>query len=452
VKKYDFDLLVIGAGSGGLATSRLAGADGARVALCEENRVGGTCVMRGCVPKKLLVLGSHFREELEDARGFGWTVDGARLDWGALMHAKDRELDRLEGIYRHLLSDGGVTLVEGRARIIDPHTVEIADRRVTAATLVVATGGRPVLPSTPGIEHVITSNEALSLPALPKRMVIVGGGYIGCESAGLFHAAGVEVTMLVRGEALLRGFDRDVSAALTLAYRNKGIRIVSDVVVRDIEGRADGTRALFTTSNDRFEADVALYAIGRAPSSRGLGLEEISVSIDAEGAIVVDERSRTTVESVYAIGDCTNRVNLTPVAIAEGRTLAEMLFHGGDGVLDHRLIPSAVFSQPPVGTVGCTEAEASRNHDAVDVYAASFRPLRHALSGRDERVMMKLIVDRGSQRVVGLHMVGPDAPEIVQGFAVAMRCGATKSDFDRTIGIHPTTAEELLTLRDRRPA
>ena len=449
--EFDFDLLTVGAGSGGVAASRRAGSHGARVAICEEGRVGGTCVLRGCVPKKLLVIGSHFREELEDARGFGWTIDGARLDWGALIAAKDRELVRLEAVYHRLLKDSGVTLLEGRARIVDPHTVEVGGKRHTARTLLVATGGHPVLPDTPGIDHAITSNEALSLPTLPKRLLIVGGGYIGCELAGVFHAAGSEVTMLIRGESLLRGFDDDVRAMLTATYRSKGIRVLADVTVRDVELRADGTRSVLCSSEDTCEADAVLFATGRAPNTRGLGLEEVGVALAPSGAIVVDDRSRTAVESIYAVGDCTDRVNLTPVAIAEGRTLVDMLFADGDGVFEHTMIPSAVFSQPPVAVVGCSERHARALHGEIDVYASSFKPMRHTLGGRDERMLMKLVVARDTQKVVGLHVVGPEAAEIVQGFAVAMRCGATKQDFDRTVGIHPTAAEELVTMRLKRP-
>jgi glutathione reductase (NADPH) len=452
MKRYDFDLVVIGGGSGGIAASQLSGSYGARVALCEEDRVGGTCIMRGCIPKKLLVIGSHFSEEIEDARGFGWTVDHARLDWGALVRAKDVELARLEDHYHRLLSDSGVSLLEGRAKIADPHTVEVAGRRVTTANLLIATGGRPALPPTPGIEHVMTSNEALSLASLPRRVVIVGGGYIGCEMAGLFRAAGAEVTVLIRDESLLRGFDGDVREALTLAYREKGIRVVPNTVVSAIERRADGARALHSASEGSFEADAALYATGRTPNSRGMGLEEISVGIDEGGAIVVDQRSQTTIQGVYALGDCTNRMKFTPAAIAEGRALAEMLFHGGDGLFDDRLVPSAVFSQPPVGTIGCTEARAQGEFGTIDVYCARFPTIRQALLRRDDSVMMKLVVDRASQRVVGLHMVGQDAPEIVQGFALAIRCGATKADFDRTMGIHPTIGEELFSLRVPRPS
>ena len=449
--KYDFDLLTIGGGSGGVAASRRAGSYGARVAVCEESRLGGTCVMRGCVPKKLLVLGSHFGEMLQDARGFGWSIDGARLDWGALIAAKDRELLRLEGVYHRLLRDAGVTLIEARARLIDPHTVEAGERRYTAQTILVATGGRPSLPELPGIEHVITSNEALSLPTLPKRVLIVGGGYIACEFAGIFHAAGAAVKILVRGESLLRGFDTDVGATLTEAFLNKGIAVLADVSVRDIDRRDDGSLSVLTHGDDTFEADVVLYATGRAPNTAGIGLKEAGIELSEHGAILVDERSRTRVENVYAVGDCTDRVNLTPVAIAEGRTLVEMLYRDGDGLFDHAAIPSAVFSQPPVATVGCSEATARRLHGEIDVYATSFKPMLHVLSGRQERTMMKLVVARDSQRVVGLHVVGRDAPEIVQGFAVAIRLGATKKDFDRTVGIHPTAAEELVTLHGKRP-
>lgn len=453
--EFDFDLFTIGAGSGGVAASRRAGSYGARVALCEEGRVGGTCVLRGCVPKKLLVIGSHYAEEVADARGFGWSFpedDAApRLDWGALVAAKDRELERLEGVYRRMLRDSGVTLVEGRGRVVDAHTVEVAGKRYTAKNILVATGGRPIRADVPGAEHTLSSDEALSLKELPKRVVIVGGGYIGVEFAGIFHAAGAKITMLIRGESLLRGFDDDVRATLTAEYRKKGITVLSESFVRDVDRAPDGTISVLTKMGETIEADAVLYAIGRTPNTEGIGLSEVGVALDAKGAIEVDERSRTKVESIYAVGDCTNRVNLTPVAIAEGRTLVEMLFNRGDGVMDHHDVPSAVFSQPPVATVGCSERHARRSFGEIDVYVTSFRAMKHTLSGRDERTMMKLVVQRSTQKVVGLHMVGADAPEIVQGFAVALRCGATKKDFDRTVGIHPTAAEEFVTMRDRRP-
>lgn len=449
--EFDFDLFTLGAGSGGVAASRRAGAYGAKVAICEEVRVGGTCVLRGCVPKKLLVIGSHFAEDAADARGFGWTVDGARLDWGALIAAKDRELDRLENVYHRLLRDSGVQEIQGRGVIVDPHTVEVAGKRYTAKTILIATGGRPIHPEIPGAEHVIDSDRALSLPEVPKRIVIVGGGYIGAELAGVFRAAGSEVTLAIRGDELLRGFDIDVRSAITSEYRKKGIRILSEIFVRDVDKMKDGSLSLLTTSGDTIATDTVLYAIGRTPNTTNIGLAEVGVELSELGAVIVDERSRTKVESIYAIGDVTNRVNLTPVAIAEGRTLVEMLYRGGDGVVDHREVPSAVFSQPPVATVGCSEQHARDTFGEIDVYVSSFRPMKHTLSGRDERTMMKLVVARSTQKVVGLHMVGPDAPEIVQGFAVAIRCGATKKDFDRTIGIHPTAAEEFVTMRDKRP-
>jgi glutathione reductase (NADPH) len=447
---FDFDLFTLGAGSGGVAASRRAGAHGAKVAICEDVRVGGTCVLRGCVPKKLLVMGSHFAEELEDARGFGWTTEG-RIDWGALNAAKDRELDRLNGVYLRLLRDSGVTLIDGRGVLVDPHTVEVGGKRYTAKHILVATGGHPNALDVPGAEHAISSDQALDLKAVPKRIVIVGGGYIGCEFAGIFRAAGSKVTMLIRGDALLRGFDGDVRASITGAYRKKGIEIVNESIVRDIERKADGTLSVLTKAEDTIEADVVLAAIGRSPNTRGIGLENAGVELDASGAIVVDRQSRTARENIFAVGDVTNRLNLTPVAVAEGRVLVEMLFNRGDGVVDHTNVPSAVFSQPPIATVGLSETSARAHVGEIDVYVTSFRPMKHTISGRDERTMMKLVVERATQKVVGVHMVGEGAPEILQGFAVAVRLGATKQDFDRTIGIHPTAAEELVTLRDKRP-
>ncbi|APR75256.1 Glutathione reductase [Minicystis rosea] len=448
---YDFDLFTIGAGSGGVAASRRAGSYGARVAICEESRVGGTCVIRGCVPKKLLVYGAHFRDEFEDSAGFGWTIPEApRFDWAQLIAAKNREIDRLNGIYIRLLRDSGVTLIEGRARVIDGHTVEVAGKRYTARTILVATGGRPVLPEVRGVEHALTSNEALELPSLPKRAVVVGGGYIGVELAGVMNALGSEVTMIIRGDTVLRGFDDDVRATLTAELKKRGIRIRCETTIRDIERRADSF-SLLTHADETFESDVVLYATGRAPYTRGLGLEEAGVKLDALGAVVVDRMSQTSVESIYAVGDCTNRKNLTPVAINEGRAFAETLFNNRPMWVEHELVPSAVFSQPPVGTVGLAEHEARVKFGKVDVYVTNFRPMKHTLSGRDERTMMKLVVERATDRVVGVHVVGADAPEIVQGFAVAVRCGATKAQFDTTVGIHPTAAEELVTMRERRP-
>ncbi|HEU4409906.1 MAG TPA: glutathione-disulfide reductase [Polyangiaceae bacterium] len=448
--RFDFDLFTIGAGSGGVAASRRAGTYGARVAICEDSRVGGTCVMRGCVPKKLLVYGTHLRDEIEDAKGFGWTVEGAKHDWGALVAAKNRELDRLGGIYLRLLRDAKVTLLEGRGRVVAPHTVEVGGKRYTARHILIATGGRPALPEVPGVEHAITSNEALDLPALPRRVVIVGGGYIGVEFAGIFTRAGARVTMLIRGDTVLRGFDDDVRAALTSELRKRGVEIQADVELQDIERRGE-TLSVMTKMGGLYEADAVLCATGRWPNTRGLGLEELGVALDARGAIAVDEYSRTAVEGVYAVGDCTDRLALTPVAIVEGRALVETLFRDNPTPVDHQNVPSAVFSQPPVAAVGLTERAARQRFGAVDVYVTSFRAMKHTLSGRDERTMMKLVVDRDSQRVVGCHMVGADAPEIMQGLAIAVKCGATKAQFDATVGIHPTAAEEFVLMREKRP-
>jgi len=448
---YDFDLFTIGAGSGGVAASRRAGSYGARVAIAEESRVGGTCVIRGCVPKKLLVYGAHFRDEFEDAAGFGWTLPGSpRIDWARLVAAKDREVDRLNGVYIRMLRDSGVTLMEGRARVVDGHTVEVNGARFTAGTILVATGSRPLLPEVRGIEHAITSNEALGLPSLPARMAIVGGGYIGVELAGVFNALGVAVTMIIRADTVLRGFDDDVRAVLTAELRKRGITIRCETLIEDIEQRGDAL-SLLTRAGETLEVDAALYATGRTPNTRGIGLEEVGVQLDAVGAIAVDRMSQTAVPSIYAVGDCTNRKNLTPVAIHEGRAFAETVFHDRPMSVDHEYVASAVFSQPPVGTVGYSEREARALFGKVDVYVTNFRPMKHTLSGRDERVMMKLVVARDTDRVVGVHMVGADSAEIMQGFAVAVRCGATKAQFDATVGIHPTAAEELVTMRDRRP-
>jgi len=449
--QYDFDMFTIGAGSGGVASSRRAGSYGARVAICEDDRVGGTCVLRGCVPKKLLVYGSHFRHEFEDAAGYGWTVPEPKMDWKKLQAAKDKELDRLNSVYKRLLRDSGVQLIEGRGRVVDPHTVEVAGKRYTAANILIATGSRAYMPELMGIEHAITSDGALSLPELPRRVIIVGGGYIAVEFAGIFNALGAKVTMLIRGDTLLRGFDDDVRSFLTQEMRKKGVDIRSEIFVRDLEKRSDGTLSVLTKTGDTLEADTVLFATGRVPNTRGIGLEEVGVKLTPRGAVEVDAGSRSSVESIYAVGDVTDRINLTPVAIGEGRALAETLFNNNPMLMDHAGVPSAVFSQPPVCTVGLTELEARELHGQVDVYVSSFKPMKFTLSGRDERTMMKVVAERASGRVLGFHMVGQDAPEIVQGLAVALKCGVTKKQLDSTVGIHPTAAEEFVTMRDKRP-
>ena len=447
---YDFDLFTLGAGSGGVAASRRAGSYGARVAICEESRVGGTCVIRGCVPKKLLVYGSHYAHDFEDAAaGYGWSVPAPTFDWPTLIAKKNKEVDRLNGVYLRLLRDAGVTLFEGRARLVDAHSVEVGGTVYTAEHILVATGGRPILPPVRGVEHAITSNEALALAALPRRVVIVGGGYIGVEFAGIFHALGARVTLVIRGDSVLRGFDDDVRSFLTAELARRGIDVRTETFLEDIERSGDALSAM-TSTGDTLEADQILFATGRAPNTAGLGLVEAGVALDDAGAVVVDAGSRTAVPSVYAVGDCTNRLNLTPVAIAEGRALAETLFNHRPMVVDHHNVPSAVFSQPPVATVGMTErqARAHAGPSGVDVYVSNFRPMKHTLTGRDERTMMKLVVDRASDRVLGCHMVGVDAPEIMQALAIAVKARLTKQDFDRTVAVHPTAAEEFVLMRE----
>ncbi|WP_142847490.1 glutathione-disulfide reductase [Telmatospirillum sp. J64-1] len=449
--QYDYDLITIGAGSGGVRASRLASSYGARVAIVEESRVGGTCVIRGCVPKKLLVYGSHFAEDFEDAAGFGWTVGETSFDWAKLIEAKNTELNRLEGIYQRILRDNGVTILEGRGRLVDAHSVEVAGRIYTAERILIAVGGWPNLPQIPGIEHAITSNEALDLPSLPKRIVIVGGGYIAVEFAGIFNSLGSQVTQVVRGDTILRGFDQDARSTLAEEMMKKGVNILSETTVRSIEKCPDGSYSLRLGGEEEITADLVMYATGRAPKTAGLGLEEVGVKMTAAGAVIVDEESRTSVESIFAVGDVTDRVNLTPVAINEGRCFAETFYNNNPMRMDYAYIPSAVFSQPPLASVGLTEAAARKQCEAVEIYLSRFKPMRNTLSGRDERTMMKLVVDKPSNRVVGVHMVGPDAAEIMQGFAVALKCGATKKQFDSTVGIHPSAAEEFVTMRDPVP-
>ncbi len=447
---YDYDLLTLGAGSGGVRATRLAGGYGARTAIVEQSRVGGTCVMRGCVPKKLLVYAAHFAHDFEDARGFGWSFpDEPEVDWARLIERKDAELDRLETVYNRILRENHVELIEGTGRLADAHTVDVDGRTLSAEKILIATGGWPSMPDIPGIEHVISSNEALDLSELPKRLVVVGGGYIAVEFAGIYNAAGVEVTEIIRAANILRGFDEDVRTCLAGEMEKKGIRIRREAVVRSIE-QCESGYTLRIDHGDIVEADKILYATGRAPNTGGIGLEEAGVALNNKGAVVVDENSRSSVPSIFAIGDCTDRVNLTPVAIAEGRAFAETQFNGNPMTMDYANIPSAVFSQPPIGSVGLSEI-AARRLGPVDVYVSRFRPMKHTLSGRDETAMMKIIADRGTDQVLGCHMVGADAPEIVQGLAVALKCGATKAQFDATIGIHPTAAEEFVTMRERRP-
>lgn len=448
---YDFDLFTIGAGSGGVAGSRRAASYAARVAICESRRVGGTCVLRGCVPKKLLVYGSHIAEELEDARGFGWTLGEHRLDWATLVDRKNRELDRLNGIYVRMLRDAGVQIIEGCAKIVDPHAVEVNGTTYSARYILVATGSRAVRPDIPGAELGISSDEALDLPYVPKRALIVGGGFIAVEFAGIWRSAGSDVTLALRGDNVLRGFDDDVRESVAEGMTKRGIPILRETLVRSVQRLDDGALSVRLAGGEMIETDVLLFATGRTPNSDNLGLDAACVRVNAAGAIEVNTFSQSSVPSIYAVGDVTNRINLTPVAIAEARAVAETLFHDNPTEINHANVPCAVFSQPPVGSVGLTEAEARSRGGKVDVYRSRFRPMKHTLSGRDERTMMKLVVDRITGKVLGAHMVGADAPEIIQGIAIAIQCGATKAQFDRTVGIHPTAAEEFVTMRDPVP-
>ncbi len=446
--KYDYDLFTIGAGSGGVRASRVAASYGARVAIAEERKLGGTCVNVGCIPKKLLVYAAHFSEDFEDATGFGWTVSERRVDWGKLIANKDAEIGRLNRVYRNLLEKVGVEIINGHARILDSHTVEINHKRYSANYILVATGSWPTRPAIPGSEHATTSNEAFYLPALPESVVIVGGGYVGVEFAGIFHGMGAQVTLVHRGSLFLTGFDQDVRETLANEMRKKGIDLRFDTRVEKIEKTNGGIRAALT-GGVSLDAQAMMFATGRRPNTRSLGLEQVGVRLDDKGAVAVDEYSCTTVPNIYAVGDCTDRRNLTPVAIAEGNAVAETLFHSNPMKLDYAHVPSAVFSQPSVGTVGLTEKQARERNPAIDVYRTVFRPLKHTLTGRDEMTMMKLVVDRATERVLGCHMVGPEAGEIIQGLAVALTCGATKRQFDATIGIHPTAAEEFVTMREK---
>ena len=448
--EYDYDFFVIGAGSGGVRASRVAASFGARVAVAEDGRLGGTCVNVGCIPKKLLVYASHFHQDFEDAAmGYGWTVGERSFDWPTLIANKDREIERLNGIFARLLDQAGVTNIEGRARLVDPHTVAVGDQRYTAQHILVATGGRPVRPSIPGAEHAITSDEAFALERLPQRVLIVGGGYIAVEFAGIFQGLGAQVIQAYRGALFLRGFDDDARTLVASEIQKAGIELRLHCEVEAIEKTSEGLRAVLSDGEIR-EVDQVFYAIGRHPNTESLGLKEIGVDVDESGAIVVDDYSRSSIESIFAIGDVTNRVNLTPVAINEGICVANTLFNDRPMIPDHDAVPSAVFSQPALATVGLTETEARERYTEIDVYVSEFRALKHTLTGRDERSLMKLIVERVSQRVLGLHVVSPDAAEIVQGFAVGIKLGATKADFDATVAIHPTAAEELVTMREPR--
>lgn len=447
----DYDLFVIGGGSGGVRAARIAAGHGAKVGIAEEYRYGGTCVIRGCVPKKLLVYASRFHGEFEDAAGFGWSVPAPSFDWTKLIANKDKEIARLEAAYRSNLDRAGVKTYATRAVLEGPNTIRLVaeSKIITAKTILIATGGAPnVDPKLEGREHVITSNEAFHLPRLPKRIVIAGGGYIAVEFAGIFNGLGAETTLVYRGEKILRGFDEDLRDDLTVAMGKRGVEIRTGITFEKVEKTASGLAGTMSDGS-RLGADQIMFAIGRSPNTRGMGLEAAGVALGEGGEVKVDAASRTNVPHIYAVGDVTDRVNLTPVAIREGHAFADTVFGKGAWSTHYEMIPTAVFSEPEIGTVGFTEAEAREKFGAIDLYKARFRPMKYTLAGRDERMLMKLVVDPASQRVVGCHVLGPDAGEIVQMAAIAMKMGATKADFDNTVALHPSAAEELVTMREK---
>lgn len=459
MSNHDVDLFVIGAGSGGVRASRIAAALGARVAVAEERFLGGTCVNVGCIPKKLFSYGAHAREEIEDARAYGWEVADPALDWPKLIAAKDREIARLNGIYQRLLESRGVEILRGRAALVDRNTLDVTApdgtvTRRTARHVLVATGGTPLRPTFPGAELVMISDDVFRLGARPERLLVIGGGYIAVEMAGIFQGYGSKVTLAYRSALFLRGFDQDVRKHLAAEMKHRGVDLRFRTEVKSLARRPDGALDAALTTGETLVVDAVLAAVGRTPNTAGLGLEAVGVALDERGAVRVDDRFRTSARSVYAVGDVIDRVQLTPVALAEGMIVAQNLFGGAARKPDYDYVPSAVFSTPAVGTVGLTEDEAraealERAGGGVDTYRSTFTPLKHTLTGRAEKTMMKLVVERDTDRVVGVHVVGPDAGEIVQGFAVALRMGATKAQLDSTIGIHPTAAEELVTMREK---
>ncbi|TAJ37418.1 MAG: glutathione-disulfide reductase [Reyranella sp.] len=448
---YDYDLFVIGAGSGGVRASRIAAGHGARVGICEDFRVGGTCVIRGCVPKKLLVYGSKFAHEFEDAEAFGWTVPAPTHSWPTLRDNVNKEVDRLNAVYLRLLDGAGVKLHMGRGRFMDRHTIMVGEQTITAEKFLVATGGHPVIPPIPGAEHAITSNEAFHLPEMPKRIAIVGAGYIAVEFAGIFNGLGAKVDLVLRRDRVLRGFDEECRTFVHDALKESGIKLRTEMQIgRIVKKGENGPYEVHTPLGGMFETDCVMYATGRAPNTAGIGLEKVGVQLNKAGAIAVDEWSKTTAENIWAVGDVTDRINLTPVAIMEGHCFADTEFGKKPRKPDHRDVPSAVFCQPELANVGLTEEQAKLQLGNLRVYTAAFRPMKATISGRHQRTFMKLIVEAATDKVVGIHMVGDDAAELIQGLAVAVKAGATKAHFDATVGIHPTAGEEFVTMRTAR--
>ena len=444
---FDHDLIVLGGGSAGVRCARMSASLGAKVALVEGGPMGGTCVNVGCVPKKLFSIGAHVRDDLEDAAGFGWSVGATAFDWPTLLRNKDAEIARLNHIYEGILERAGVTTVRGWATLAGPHTVRVGDQQLRGERIVLCTGGRPWLPSFPGSEHVMVSDDLFGLPALPERMIVVGGGYIAVELASILHGFGVHVELLYRGSLFLRGFDEECRRHLADAMRARGVTLHFDTQPQAVERDASGTYRVRLADGRALETDAVLYAVGRRPNTRGIGLEALGVKMNEHGAVHVDDAFRTSVPSIYALGDALDRLNLTPVALAEGTILAHNLFGGAARRMSYDNVATTLFSTPNLATVGLTEEAARQSRARIRVYTSSFRPMKNTLSGRQERILMKLVVDDADDRVIGAHMVGPEAGELIQGVAIAMTCGATKTQFDATLGIHPTAAEEFVTMR-----
>ncbi len=445
---YDFDLFVSGVGSGGVRAARMSAAYGASVATAEDKYMGGTCVNVGCIPKKLFVYASHFNEDYRQAQGFGWDKTAAEFHWPTLLENKNQEIKRLNGIYLGMLDNAGVTHFDGRARIVDAHHVSIGDKVVSTESVLITTGGWPVVPEFPGNEHVITSNEAFFLEQLPKRTLVVGGGYIAVEFAGIFKGLGCDSHLSYRGPLFLRHFDQDVRQAVAEELAKKDINLHFDSNVSHIEKNADGSLKVCFKEGDEIETDLVLYATGRSPAVSDLGMDNVNIKCRDNGAIIVDDEFRTSEPNIFALGDVTDKIQLTPVAIKEAMAFAQTQYLQQPTVMDYDGIATAVFCQPNIGTVGLTEAEARRKYDDIDIYRSNFRPLKHTLSGCDEKNMMKIIVDKNTDKVIGVHMVGAEAGEVIQGIAIALKAGATKAVFDATVGIHPTTAEEFVTMRE----
>ncbi|MBW6531437.1 glutathione-disulfide reductase [Sphingomonas citri] len=446
---YDYDLFVIGAGSGGTRAARVAAAHGAKVAVAEEYRVGGTCVIRGCVPKKLLVYGAHFAEDLRDARHFGWDVPSdCAFDWQRLRDNVLREVDRINGAYTHTLENAGAEIIHQRATVSGPNEVTLGDGTTRSAkTILIAVGAHPAVPSCPGHEHGITSNEAFHLDALPKRVLIAGAGYIANEFAGVFHQLGAHVILMNRTKEILRGYDLQIRDRLLQISMMKGLEFRFDATFEGIEKMDDGCLKVSMSGHEPAIVDLVMFATGRRPNTAGLGLESAGVELDEQGAVKVDDDNRSTCPSIFAVGDVTNRIQLTPIAIREGQAFADRLYGGKDTRVDYDNVPSAVFSHPPIAGVGLTESQARQQLGSVKVYSSDFRPMKNVLAGRDERALYKMVCDGETDRVVGIHMIGPDVPEIIQAAAVAVKAGLTKAQFDATVALHPTMAEELVLLR-----